>query len=46
MKLQHQYLRVEQQFGPERLYISSYWKRGLVKDDHKQIKRADAESEV
>lgn len=46
MKLLRQYLRVEQQFGPERLYISSYWKRGLVEDDHKQIKRADAEADA
>jgi len=44
MKLLRQYLRVEQQFGPEQLYISSYWKRGLVEDEHKQVKRADTES--
>lgn len=44
MKLLRQYLRTEQQFGKERLYISSYWKRGLVEDDHKQIKRTDAET--
>lgn len=44
MKLLRQYLRVECQFGPERLYLSSYWKRGLVEDDHKQIKRADTEA--
>lgn len=44
MKLLRQYLRAEQQFGPERLYISSYWKRGLVEDEHKQIKRADTDS--
>lgn len=42
MKLLRQLLRVEHDFGKERLYISSYWKRGLVEDDHKQIKRADA----
>ncbi|MEP3224756.1 MAG: siderophore-interacting protein [Parasphingorhabdus sp.] len=46
MKLLRQYLRVEQQFGPERLYISSYWKRGLVEDEHKQVKRTDTESET
>ncbi|MDA8888564.1 siderophore-interacting protein [Hellea sp.] len=44
MKLLRQYLRVEQQFGKERLYISSYWKRGLVEDEHKDIKRADAKT--
>ncbi len=45
MKLLRQYLRVEQQLRPERLYISSYWKRGLVEDEHKQVKRADVEAE-
>ena len=45
MKLLREYLRVEQGFGPERLYISSYWKRGLIEDDHKQIKRADAQAD-
>ncbi|ATW05341.1 siderophore-interacting protein [Sphingorhabdus sp. YGSMI21] len=44
MKLLREYLRVEQGFGPDRLYISSYWKRGLIEDDHKQIKRADAQA--
>jgi NADPH-dependent ferric siderophore reductase len=44
MKLLRDYLRVEQSFGPDRLYISSYWKRGLIEDDHKQIKRADAQN--
>ncbi|WP_422344908.1 siderophore-interacting protein [Parasphingorhabdus sp.] len=46
MKLLRQFLRVEEEFGPERLYISSYWKRGLVEDEHKQIKRADAEGKA
>ncbi|WP_339692054.1 siderophore-interacting protein [uncultured Parasphingorhabdus sp.] len=44
MKLLRQFLRVERQFGPDRLYISSYWKRGLMEDDHKQIKRDDLET--
>ncbi|MEO9635575.1 MAG: siderophore-interacting protein [Parasphingorhabdus sp.] len=44
MKLLREYLRVEQQFGPERLYISSYWKRGLIEDEHKQVKRSDAQA--
>lgn len=44
MKLLRQYLRGEQNFGKDRLYISSYWKRGLVEDEHKQVKRADSES--
>lgn len=46
MKLLRQYLRQEQKFEKDRLYISSYWKRGLVEDDHKQVKRADAEAIV
>jgi len=44
MKLLRQYLRTENQFGKERLYISSYWKRGLIEDEHKSIKRADSEA--
>ena len=44
MKLLRQFLRFEHEFGKERLYISSYWKRGMVEDDHKQIKRVDAEA--
>jgi NADPH-dependent ferric siderophore reductase len=42
MKLLRQYLRTEQGFGPDRLYISSYWKCGLIEDEHKEVKRADA----
>ncbi|MEP4051066.1 MAG: siderophore-interacting protein [Litorimonas sp.] len=44
MKLLRQYLRTEQNFGKDRLYISSYWKRGLIEDEHKRIKRVDAEA--
>ncbi|MEP3655542.1 MAG: siderophore-interacting protein [Litorimonas sp.] len=44
MKLLRQYLRTEQNFGKDKLYISSYWKRGLIEDDHKRIKRVDAEA--
>lgn len=46
MKHLRQYLRTEQKFGKDRLYISSYWKRGLIEDDHKMIKREDAETET
>jgi len=45
MKQLRQYLRTEQNFGKDNLYISSYWKRGLVEDDHKQVKREDAIAE-
>lgn len=44
MKLLRQYLRVEQNFGKDRLYISSYWKRGMVEDEHKKAKREDLET--
>ncbi len=37
------YLREERGLGPDQLYISSYWKRGLEEDSHRVIKRADAE---
>lgn len=46
MKLLRQYLRTEHRFEKDRLYISSYWKRGLVEDDHKKVKRKDAEIEL
>lgn len=35
-------LRDEQQLGPDRLYISSYWKSGLTEEAHKVIKSEDA----
>lgn len=36
------YLRDERSLGPDRLYISSYWKSGLSEEDHKVAKREDA----
>lgn len=36
------YLRGERGLGPDRLYISSYWKSGLTEEDHKVAKRDDA----
>lgn len=42
MRRARTYLRGERGLTPERLYISSYWKLGLVEDRHRDIKRADA----
>lgn len=40
------YLRQERGLGPDQLYISSYWKQGLGEDQHRVVKRADAETVV
>lgn len=42
MRRARAYLRGERGLTPERLYTSSYWKQGLVEDQHRDIKRADA----
>lgn len=38
------YLRGERGLGPDRLYISSYWKHGATEETHKAVKREDAEA--
>ncbi|WP_180897253.1 siderophore-interacting protein [Martelella soudanensis] len=38
------YLRGECGLGSDQLYISSYWKQGLGEDQHRVVKRADAET--
>lgn len=40
------YLREEQGLGPDRLYLSSYWKSGLAEEAHKLVKQQDAEAQV
>ena len=42
MRALRTYLRDERGLMPDRLYISSYWKDGLVEDEHKVVKREDA----
>lgn len=43
MRSLREYLRVERSLGPDRLYISSYWKQGATEEAHKAVKREDAE---
>lgn len=42
MRRMRQYLRAERNLRPDQLYISSYWKHGLVEDQHREVKREDA----
>lgn len=42
MKRVRQYLRGERGLSPQQLYVSSYWKQGLVEDEHRQVKQADS----
>lgn len=46
MKALRQFLRAERGLGPDQLYISSYWKAGVIEDEHKVIKRQDAEEQA
>ena len=43
MRALRDYFRSERGLGPDRLYASSYWKRGEDEDSHRVTKRADAE---
>ena len=43
MRNLREFLRGELGLGREQLYISSYWKSGIDEDNHKRVKREDAE---
>ena len=45
MKRLRALFRDELKLPKDSVYVSSYWKAGLVEDDHKVIKRKDAESQ-
>lgn len=44
MRALRAYLREERGLGPADLYISSYWKAGVTEEQHKTVKREDAEA--
>ena len=46
MKRMRRYLREERGLGSDQLYISSYWKHGLVEDRHREVKDEDAEQQA
>ena len=46
MKLLRAYFRDECSLGKDDLYISSYWKKGIGEDQHKVVKRQDAEAQA
>lgn len=41
MKKIRQFLKIDHALPKERLYISSYWKNGLIEEEHKLVKRED-----
>ena len=45
MQLLREHFRDQLGLGPDRLYISSYWKSGLTEEAHKVAKREDAEGQ-
>ena len=42
MKRLREYLRGELALAPADLYLSSYWKHGMIEDEHKLAKQQDA----
>lgn len=44
MRALRDYFRTERGLGPDRLYVSSYWKQGENEDNHRVTKRADLDA--
>lgn len=45
MRALRRYFKGERQVAKQRCYVSSYWKNGLREDEHKRVKRQDAEAQ-
>jgi NADPH-dependent ferric siderophore reductase len=45
MRALRRYFKQEMMVGKRELYVSSYWKKGISEDQHKKVKRADANLE-
>lgn len=43
MRALRRYFKQEKQVPKDALYVSSYWKRGLSEEQHKKVKRTDAQ---
>jgi len=44
MRALRQYFKQEKNVDKKAVYVSSYWKRGLSEEEHKKVKRTDAET--
>lgn len=44
MRALRHYFKQQRQVGKQKLYVSSYWKNGSTEDQHKRIKREDADT--
>jgi len=44
MRALRDYFRIERGLGPDRLYVSSYWKQGEDEDNHRVTKRAELDA--
>ncbi|MGC7893789.1 siderophore-interacting protein [Vibrio anguillarum] len=45
MRTLREYFRNEKEIAKDNIYISSYWKRGVSEDGHKQLKQTDAQTQ-